>query len=86
MLAEEMHRVVAFFNWEEQWWKLKAGELGAFPSEKYNPLIEGKIAYAFRQASIRHVMRNHYELSWKGLAENLTSLPNHNAQIMIECH
>ncbi|KAF8191761.1 hypothetical protein BJ912DRAFT_1021968 [Pholiota molesta] len=72
LLAEEMRRVIAFFDWEKRSWNEKASDLKEmFSDGMYDSLIEGKIAYACRQANIREEMSNHCILNWKGLHESM---------------
>lgn len=86
LLAEEMRRVGAFFEWEEKSWNTKANNLSMMPHRVLDPLIEGKIAYARRQANIRLEMREHCERNWNGLWESLTTCRGHDAYRMVECH
>lgn len=99
LLNEEMRRVLAFFKWHADDWKQKALNLeNMLPTTAFaEPLLaeadlrsqniirEGKIAYAYRQATIRDQMRTHFSNKWKDLPSKLISMVNVDA-VRIECH
>ncbi|KAF8801726.1 hypothetical protein BYT27DRAFT_7114203, partial [Phlegmacium glaucopus] len=76
LLHEEMRRVLAFFAWQHQRWRVIANDLE----------LQGKIAYAYRQASIREVMHLHCEREWSGLHGKLLDMGDLDATIMIDFH
>jgi hypothetical protein len=47
---------------------------------------EGKIAYAYRQASIRDAMKLYCNARWDKCRGDLLNLEGFDAKIMIECH
>jgi hypothetical protein len=95
-----MRRVLAFFKWQASDWRGKALELENTPltSMIENPLLskadiesrqptrEGKIAYAYRQASIRDRMLAHFTVKWKDFPAKLLHMEGRDARIRIECH
>lgn len=48
--------------------------------------IEGKIAYAHRQAHIRESMRQFCEEKWLVVRRQLQSMEERDAKVMVECH
>ena len=95
-----MRRVCAFFKWQASDWRQKAWELENRPVisssdnlilvqadvESQQAVRDGKIAYAFRQASIRDRMMAHMVVKWKDLPSKLLHMENGDARIRIECH
>jgi hypothetical protein len=101
LLAEEIRRVLAYFNWRMEWWKENAANAGIiFDNIKdINPgpirdmleranshIIAGKRAYALRQADIQLRMHNTCQSKWEGLHAQLTYMADRDAQVMVECH
>jgi hypothetical protein len=85
LLAEEMRRIVAFFAWQENEWKSRTN---SFPSKSNNALVEGKVAYALRQANIRSQMVENFKDQWNVVEIHLTTtiLDGRDPYIMVECH
>ena len=89
LLAEEMRRILAFFAWQENEWKCRTK---SFPSGSDNELqlVEGKIAYALRQANIRTQMVESFKAQWSvsQLEMRLTTtiLDGQDPYVMVECH
>ncbi|KAF8171891.1 hypothetical protein BJ912DRAFT_1025110 [Pholiota molesta] len=66
LLQEEMRRVLAFLEWQSEWWRKCGGDL----SHVVDPVIkEGMIAYRERQASIRLALRDRFQNLWHGRDE-----------------
>lgn len=84
LLAEEMCRVVAFFDSQTVWWTSLAESRVSTTDDEVTQ--EGRAAYAFRQASIRREMSSHCKNKWGDLREQLTTMADRNANIMVECH
>jgi len=74
-----MRRVCAFFPWQENKWTSLAAKY-----ESSN--LEGKIAYALRQADLRKRMKLHCEEKWRELEPKLVTMDGRNAWVMVECH
>ncbi|KAG1769718.1 hypothetical protein EV702DRAFT_1181707 [Suillus placidus] len=68
LLAEEMRRVLAFLEWQGNWWHERAV---LRPLEKITEQ-EGLRAYAYRQAALRFAMRNSFQARWSFVVQ-----PNH---------
>ncbi|KAG2122214.1 hypothetical protein DEU56DRAFT_873634 [Suillus clintonianus] len=60
LLLEEMRRVLAFFDWQVQWWEDRTGLRTLAKSEE----SEGLIAYAKRQAFIRRRLSASFKEKW----------------------
>ncbi|KAH9478096.1 hypothetical protein JR316_0010334 [Psilocybe cubensis] len=87
LLAEEMRRVIAFFNWQANIWETRATDIVASSNSiSDSTTLDGKIAYAQKQAGIRRDIVALCEKEWKGISESLTTLEGHNAYVMVECH
>ncbi|KAG1801184.1 hypothetical protein EV424DRAFT_1474766 [Suillus variegatus] len=72
LLLEEMRRVLAFFNWQVQWWEDHISLRTLTRLE----VTEGLIAYAKRQAFIRRRLSASFREKWKdvpALTTNTTS-------------
>ena len=82
-----MRRILAFFAWQEHEWKSRTT---SFPSTSDNVLMEGKVAYALRQASIRTQMVESFKSQWivGQLEMHLTTtiLDGQDPYVMVECH
>ncbi|KAH7912006.1 hypothetical protein BJ138DRAFT_1005367, partial [Hygrophoropsis aurantiaca] len=63
LLKEEMQQVLAYFNWQAEWWD----EQGSRRANLLPALAEGLRAYTARQAFIRRDMANHFEKLWSPL-------------------
>ena len=100
LLNEEMRRVWAFFKWQASDWRQKARKLENKPVislfdnsvlrqadvELQRAVRNGKIAYAYRQASIRDRMIAHIVAKWKDFPSKLLHMENGDARIRIERH
>jgi hypothetical protein len=100
LLNEEMRRVLAFFKWQASDWREKALELENVPLtsriensllsqadiKSRQPTRDGKIAYAYRQASIRDQMFTYFVAKWTDFPSKLLHMEGKDAQIRIECH
>ncbi|KAH7903770.1 hypothetical protein BJ138DRAFT_1020105, partial [Hygrophoropsis aurantiaca] len=62
LLQEEARRVLAFLKWQAQWWRDQGKR--RLPTVSSEPLKEGIIAYAERQASIRTSLAHTFYSSW----------------------
>lgn len=65
LLREEMRRVLAYLVWHEEWWL----EQGTRRGDEDPQLTEGLLAYAAKQADIRHEMRDSFNHLWRHSAE-----------------
>lgn len=65
LLLEEMRRILAFFEWQGNWWD-RQGEGLPFVSAQQS---EGVNAYAKRQAAIRRALRIACIHDWKDVDE-----------------
>ncbi|KAG0700257.1 hypothetical protein DFH29DRAFT_1070211 [Suillus ampliporus] len=63
LLREEMRRVLAFFEWQAGWWD-KQGARHQFVSHEF---MEGALAYAHRQATLRRRMSTHFRSLWEAV-------------------
>lgn len=100
LLDEEMRRVLAFFRWKSFDWKQKAGQLEntRLFSTSDNPVLanadiesqravrDGKIAYAYWQASIRDRMGAHFVDKWKSFPSKLLNMEGRDARVRVELH
>lgn len=73
-----MRRVVAFFEWQRDWW-LRHGISSARSNEadrsilaQSSDYLEARIAYAKRQAGIRATLAERCTEAWKGTELYLT--------------
>lgn len=66
LLLEEMRRILAFYNWEIDWWKGQIGQI----TDAVEVECEGLTAYALRQASIRKRMQNACIDAWTDAISN----------------
>lgn len=65
LLLEEMRRVLVFWEWEADQWRKRAETVG-FEERYMSPAnIEGRMAYALRQALIRSNMIAYCRNAWK---------------------
>ena len=65
LLREEMRRVLAFFQWQAEWWDERRNLLVGLSSDKE----EGFIAYASKQAHIRRSLWTNFENMWRSSDE-----------------
>jgi hypothetical protein len=93
-----MRRVTAFFAWQVENWKRIARDIASRPPvtqevvgvlteadvDAQNRVRQGKIAYAYQQASIRETMKLHCENKWQGLSSRLLHMEDGDAVNMIE--
>ena len=100
LLCEEMRRVLAFFTWQAEMWRTSGREyqqkeltsslsidvLAMADIQVQDVLRQGKIAYAFRQASIREDMGRTCEAKWKDIYEKLIHMDGFDAAVLIEPH
>lgn len=69
LLSEEMRRVLAFLEWQAEWWVTqRERRIGLTPEQ-----AEGVIAYAERQAALRLAMRSRFKSNWRYLEEYAAS-------------
>lgn len=61
LLHEEMRRVLQFLRWHAVWWH----EKGCEPTPDATAENEGLLAYACRQAQLRHDLADSFEKMWK---------------------
>ena len=95
-----MRRVVTFFRWKAFDWKQKAQQLEntRLISTSENPVLanadvesqravrDGKIAYAYRQASICDRMSAHFVDKWKSFPSKLLNMEGRDARVRVELH
>lgn len=74
-----MRRVIAFFEWQKDWWLQRAnstpwadqdGTLSVLPRD--SDYTEGRVAYAIRQADICAMFSTRCREAWKGTDLYLT--------------
>ncbi|KAM6491179.1 hypothetical protein JOM56_013418 [Amanita muscaria] len=70
LLKEEMRRVLQFFDSEISRWNQLAAAAN-FGSHITAEILEGRRAYAHRQANIRAAMRSHCARKWNGISESV---------------
>ncbi|KAG1720647.1 hypothetical protein EDB19DRAFT_1646955, partial [Suillus lakei] len=63
LLHEEMHHVLAFFEWQAGWWD-KQGAQRQFVSHEFT---EGALAYALHQATLHCRMSTHFRSLWEAV-------------------
>lgn len=61
LLLEEMWRVLAFLTWQVEWW---SGLSSACHFERLAD-VEGSVAYAKHQSTLRESMLKKFEQLWK---------------------
>ncbi|KAF7972344.1 hypothetical protein HWV62_18114 [Athelia sp. TMB] len=61
LIREEMCRVQAFFCWHAQWWDQQRSRIPDLLAED----AEGIMAYAARQAHIRHALADSFNVLWR---------------------
>lgn len=71
LLQEEMRRVLAFLQWQSDWWKTRGGDLSHVPDDT---IRAGMIAYRERQAQLRLDMRERFKSLWRGSDELVKTL------------
>ncbi|KAH9477994.1 hypothetical protein JR316_0010227 [Psilocybe cubensis] len=93
LLAEEMRRVIGYFEWKKNQWKNCVAAVQAqysADSESVIPmqqeLCNGKVAYAHRQQAICGDIMLRCQNEWQGLSHLLTHMEGRNAWVMVECH
>ncbi|KAG1879783.1 hypothetical protein F4604DRAFT_1679368 [Suillus subluteus] len=66
LLQEEMRRMVCFLRWHAGWWKNKVGECTLIIAGDNESLIayESLVAYARRQAQLRHDLADCFDRIW----------------------
>jgi hypothetical protein len=66
LLQEEMRRVVCFLRWHAGWWKNKAEGCALVIASENESVIayEGLVAYARRQAQLRHDLADCFDRIW----------------------
>lgn len=65
LLREEMRRVLKFLEWHASWWDSQCARHTDLSPE----LMEGMMAYAKKQASIRTKIRQSFNLMWRESSE-----------------
>ena len=92
--------MLAFFQWKAFDWKQKAQQLEntQLISTSENPVLAnadvesqqvvrgGKIAYAYRQASIRDRMSAHFVDKWRSFPSKLLNMEGRDACVRVELH
>jgi hypothetical protein len=58
--------------------------LAAADIDAHNRIRQGKIAYAYQQASTRERMKLHCERKWQDLLSRLVHLEDGDAKVMVE--
>lgn len=66
-----MRRVLVFFEWQAEQWMVKGRAQAGF-TDMSDAAIEGRSAYALRQASIRRAMAEFCRNTWKDLPEYMS--------------
>lgn len=66
MLQDEMHRTLAFFQWQSKWWQERGSEwLSSSLASPQDRIHTGMLAYAERQAALRRGLYNLFEYTWR---------------------
>jgi len=63
LLREEMRRVLAFMVWHEKWWNERRQLWNDLSAANH----EGMVAYAARQAALRHTIHEDFKARWDAL-------------------
>jgi hypothetical protein len=92
LLAEEMKRVQAYFTWRANWWTelaldppmIKVTKFFEHTNQEDIHIIDGKRAYALRQADIQTKMLEICRSKWAGLADKLLTMDGRDAKVMVE--
>ncbi|KAF9470197.1 hypothetical protein BDN70DRAFT_821646, partial [Pholiota conissans] len=100
LLAEEMRRILAYFQWRESWWielskdppmilqgrqaQNSSTILEKILDAEHRVTIAGKQSYALRQADIQKQIRENCRGAWIGLDTKLLSMDGGDARVMIE--
>ncbi|OAX31006.1 hypothetical protein K503DRAFT_704426, partial [Rhizopogon vinicolor AM-OR11-026] len=71
LLQEEMRRVLQFFGWQATWWDSQKERRFIEPTEER----DGLRAYAARQASLRHDLRQNFSRLWKPYLPQTATVP-----------
>jgi len=71
LLQEEMRRVLQFFGWQAMWWDSQKERRFIEPIEER----DGLRAYAARQASLRHDLRQNFSRLWKHYLPQTAMVP-----------
>jgi hypothetical protein len=61
LLQEEMRRVSSFLRWHAGWWDEKGRDRETLSTTADN---EGLVAYACRQAQLRHDLADRFDTMW----------------------
>jgi hypothetical protein len=64
LLKEEMRRTEAFLEWHANWWDNQA-KVDKLPVSSDRQVVEGLVAYAKRQATLRRSLKDHFNTRWK---------------------
>jgi hypothetical protein len=67
LVSEEMRRVSKFLEYERDRWlgEAKRRNVEAMAGHTQSPLMEGLMAYAYRQAELRDRLRCHFDYLWR---------------------
>jgi hypothetical protein len=83
LLAEEMRRTLAFWEWEGKQWT----ERGLRYPDCADPESRGRAAYAAKQLDIRRRLAASAMERWEGLADKLTYMDGQDASELVKsCH
>ncbi|KAF9458821.1 hypothetical protein BDZ94DRAFT_1172825 [Collybia nuda] len=63
LLQEEMQRILAFLDWQAEWWERQG--VSAFSLDAAT--MRGMTAYAHRQASLRRELRDRFSMTWRNI-------------------
>ncbi|KIJ21909.1 hypothetical protein PAXINDRAFT_43335, partial [Paxillus involutus ATCC 200175] len=63
LLKEEMRRTEAFLEWHANWWDDQA-KVDKLPVSSDRQVVEGLVAYAKRQATLRRSLKDHFNTRW----------------------
>lgn len=100
LIAEEMRRIKEYFAHRKEWWENLASNppmikssnlfevlpeaLKTIHLEANKSIIEGKRAYALRQADIQGRMSATCESEWEGVSQKLLTMEGRDAAVMVE--
>ncbi|KJA17059.1 hypothetical protein HYPSUDRAFT_70954 [Hypholoma sublateritium FD-334 SS-4] len=92
LLNEEMRRVLQYFTTCKEWWTklaenppmIREQTPRSVPPIPNVKILDGKRAYALRQASIQERIVDNCKYQWRGLSEQLLSMDGRDPMIMVE--
>jgi hypothetical protein len=65
LLQEEMRRVLAFLQWQANWWREQGNRRSHAPIALDSEEAEGLLAYAERQAALRLLLHDRFKHMWR---------------------